>query len=125
MRRKFVLLFSFLSCLALAQEGHPLTGTWHGDRGGEAGKQRPRVVLFLRWEDKTIAGTINPGPNAIPMKSATLDAGNWTVKFEADTKDNQHIVIEGKLDNIGSYNRVITGTWTQAGVKSDFKVTRD
>ena len=38
---------------------------------------------------------------------------NWTVHFEADAKDGSHIVIDGKLDNIGSYNRTITGTWTE------------
>ena len=36
-----------------------------------------------------------------------------------------HIAADGKLDNIGSYNRNITGTWMQGGVKGDFKITRD
>ena len=125
MRRKFSLLTGLiLVSVALAQEGHPLTGTWHGDRGGTGG-QRTRVVLFMRWEDKKLVGTLNPGPNAVDLKTATLDPANWTVHFEADTKDNQHVVIDGKLDNIGSYNRTITGTWTQAGAKSDLKLTRD
>jgi hypothetical protein len=116
----FVLAFA-----AVAQEGHPLTGTWHGDRGGAAGAQRTRVVLFMRWENKQLVGTLNPGPNAVELKTSTLDPSNWTVHMEADTKDNMHVVIDGKLDNIGSYNRTITGTWTQGGVKGDLKLTRD
>jgi hypothetical protein len=47
------------------------------------------------------------------------------VHFEADTKDQKHISIDGKLDNIGSYNRTITGTWTEGTMKGDFKLTRD
>jgi hypothetical protein len=34
-------------------------------------------------------------------------------------------VIDGKIENLGSYNRSITGTWTENSVKGDFKVTRD
>jgi hypothetical protein len=33
--------------------------------------------------------------------------------------------VDGKLDNLGSYNRTLTGTWMQGPVKGDFKVTRD
>ncbi len=83
----------------------------------------------MKWDSKNIVGTINPGPNAIPLKIAMLDPDHWTVHFEADGKDSSgnpaHIVIDGKLDNIGSYNRTITGTWTQGPAKGDFKLTRD
>ena len=34
-------------------------------------------------------------------------------------------VIDGKLSNLGSYNRTLTGTWTQGATKGDFKLTRD
>ena len=65
----------------------------------------------------------------MPFKVATLDPSNWTVHFEADGKDSSgnpvHIVIDGKIDNLGSYNRTIAGTWTQGAAKGDFKVTRD
>jgi hypothetical protein len=116
-------------CLGLlAQEGHPLTGTWHGDWGAP-GAARSRVVMFMKWDAKNVTGTINPGPRAIPMSSVALDPSGWTVHIEGDGKDATgkpvHVVVEGKLDNIGSYNRTISGTWTQGSVKGDFKVTRD
>jgi hypothetical protein len=124
--------FLWLSLFALsgiavttsAQEGHPLTGSWHGEWHPAVGQKTP-VLLYMKWNSKSIEGTINPGPKAVPLKVADLDAANWTVHFEAETKDQKHIVIDGKLDNIGSYNRTITGTWTEGAVKGDFKLTRD
>jgi hypothetical protein len=116
------------SVLAFAQEGHPLTGTWHGEWSPAPG-QHTRIVMFMKWDTKNIIGTINPGPKAIPLAVATLDAENWTVHFEGETKDQAgnpvHISADGKLENIGSYNRTITGTWTQGAAKGDFKLTRD
>ena len=116
------LLASFT--IAVAQEGHPLTGSWHGAVSSGSGKPTP-VLFYMKWNSKNVEGMINPGPNAMPLKVATLDASNWTVHFEADTKDKVHVVADGKLENLGSYNRTITGTWMQGDTKSDFKLTRD
>jgi hypothetical protein len=117
------------STIALfAQEGHPLTGTWHGDWGTSA-TQRTHLVFLMHWDSKNVEGKINPGANAIPLKVVTLDPSKWMVHFEADTKDKAgkpvHIVADGKLEDIGSYNRTITGTWTEGNQKGDFKLTRD
>jgi hypothetical protein len=129
---KQVLFSLFLLACALAvpiaaQEGHPLTGSWHGE--WHTASEKHPLLFYMKWNTKTVEGTINPGPNAMPLKVATLDPSNWTVHFEADGKDKSgnpvHVVAEGKLDNIGSYNRTITGTWTEGSVKGDFKLTRD
>jgi hypothetical protein len=131
MRAKALVLASALASLAVAgfaQEGHPLTGTWHGE-WSPAATQKTRIVMYMKWDTKNVVGTINPGPKSIPLKVATLDPDKWMVHFEADAKDQSgapvHIVADGKLDNIGSYNRTITGTWTQGAAKGDFKITRD
>jgi hypothetical protein len=129
MRRRSVSWLGFFALLgvavaAWAQEGHPLTGSWHGEWHTAAGQKMP-VLVYMKWNSKTIEGAINPGPNAAPLKVVNLDASNWTVHLEADTKDQKHIVLDGKLDNIGSYNRTITGTWTEGSMKGDFKLTRD
>jgi hypothetical protein len=112
----------------VAQEGHPLTGTWHGDYGTSAA-QRTQMVFLMHWDSKKVEGKVNPGANSIPLKVATLDAGKWMVHFEADMKDAagkpMPMVFDGKLDNVGSYNRTITGTWTSGAQKGDFKLTRD
>lgn len=118
-----------LACgAAFAQEGHPLSGSWHGDWSAPGGQRTP-VFIFMKWDSKNIIATLNPGAKQVPLKIATLDPSNWTVHFEGDGKDLSgapvHIVIDGKLENIGSYHRTITGTWTQGSVKGDFKITRD
>jgi hypothetical protein len=131
MRRVAAALACFLAGSALvllAQEGHPLTGSWHGDYGTSASQRTPMVFL-MHWNAKTVEGKINPGANAVPLKAATLDPSKWGVHFEADMKDPSGkpmpMVFDGKLDNVGSYNRTITGTWTSGAQKGDFKLTRD
>jgi hypothetical protein len=126
MRRRSILWLGVfaLGVSAWAQEGHPLTGSWHGEWHPSADQKIP-IFIYMKWNSKTVEGTINPGRNAVPLKVADLNASNWTVHFEADTKDQKHIVIDGKLDNIGSYNRTITGTWSEGPMKGDFKLTRD
>lgn len=107
-----------------AQEGHPLTGSWHGS-WTTSSRGRSPVMIYMKYDGKNVVGTINPGHNGISMKTITLDPGNWTVHIEADAKDGSHIVIDGKLDNLGSYNRTIAGTWSQGARKGEYKVTRD
>jgi hypothetical protein len=126
MRRRSILWLGVLAfgVSAWAQEGHPLTGSWHGEWHPTVDQKIP-IFIYMKWNSKTVEGTINPGRNAVPLKVADLNASNWTVHFEADTKDQKHIVIDGKLDNIGSYNRTITGTWSEGPMKGDFKLTRD
>ena len=117
-----------VSAAAAAQYGHPLTGSWSGD-WGTTREARTRLLLELKWDGKSITGTINPGPNAVALRTASLDPSNWTVRFEAESKDASgqtvRYLIEGRLENLGSYNRVITGTWTQGVRKGDFRLTRN
>ena len=113
---------------ASAQFGHPLKGSWTGD-WGTSKENRTHVVLELNWDGKAITGTINPGPNSVRMQKASLDPETWAVHLEADGKDASgqtvRYTIDGKLENIGSYQRVITGTWMQGATKGDFKITRN
>ena len=129
-----VFLFAFVLVLtpAFAQEGHPLTGTWHGDWGPSA-THRNDVTLVLEWDGKNISGLINPGPESIKLSKATMepsfDPKGWAVHFEADAKDHDgkpvHFVVDGKIENLTSIRRSIVGTWNHGNMKGDFKVTRD
>ena len=115
--------------IAVAQEGHPLVGTWYGE-WGPTPQQRHDVAIIMSWDGKKIDGTVDPGPDAVPFKTATLDSSSWTVHIEAEraAKDKSpavRYVIDGKLSNLGSYNRTLTGTWTQGTTTGDFKLTRD
>jgi len=133
MRARWIRVIAFVAVVScagtvLAQFGHPLKGTWSGEWGPTKDKQT-HVVLDLNWDGKALSGTINPGPNAVKMQKVELDPSSWMVHFEAEGKDPSgkplRYVVDGKLENIGAYQRFITGTWTEGGVKGDFKVVRN
>ncbi len=117
-----------ISASASAQFGHPLKGTWSGEWGPTKDRQT-HVVLEFNWDGKTITGKINPGPRAVVFQKATLDASTWTVRIEAEGKDSGgapiSYAIDGKLENIGAYQRVLSGTWTQGAEKGTFRVIRN
>jgi hypothetical protein len=113
-----------LAAAAFAQQGHPLTGTWSGDWGASP-TDRHQVTFVLNWDGRNITGIINPGPDSIQISSVYVDATNWTVRIEADTKDHVHIAAEGRIDDLGSYHRTLRGAWHQGSVNGDFHLTRD
>jgi len=117
-----------LAAPALAQFGHPLKGTWSGD-WGPTKDNRTRILLELHWDGKAITGTINPGPKAVAIKKAELNPDTWGVHVEGEGKDAAgavvRYVIDGKLENIGAYQRILSGTWTEGGKKGDFRLVRN
>jgi hypothetical protein len=122
------LIALLLAAPALAQFGHPLKGTWSGD-WGPAKDNRTRLLLELHWDGKAITGTINPGPKAVAIKKAELNPDTWGVHIEGEGKDAAgavvRYVIDGKLENIGAYQRILSGTWTEGGKKGDFRLVRN
>jgi hypothetical protein len=114
--------------VAAAQEGHPLVGSWHGDRGNGPGN-RVDVTVVMDWDGKLVTGIVNPGYNQMALQNAKLNPANWTVHFELDFKDPTgkivRCLVDGKLDKLGSDRRTLTGTWNCGGTNSDFKLTRD
>ena len=142
----FCLSCVFLAALALAQEGHPVKGTWVG-YWGPAKVQQNRLVVVMDFDGKNLSGMVNPGANAVPIKAARLDitpgkppakpgdpVGEPTFKvyFEAETKDARGssvtIVADGTMQNVGLPSRTLAGTWTQTSggktVKGDFQLRR-
>jgi hypothetical protein len=128
--RKRARNYSSLACVLLwfgvaagmAQQGHPLTGTWTGDWGSSA--QRTPVTIVMNWDGKKVNGVMNPGPDSVPLASVYVDVANWTVRMEADSKQG-HVMAEGKLEDLGSYHRTIKGTWHQGSTAGDFRITRE
>ena len=147
MQRKRLRLVCLLACLAiaipaLAQFGHPLKGSWSGEWRQNASTEH-RILLEFKWEGKygvnpeggILTGTLNPGPDAAPMKNikltppsggvANADAA-WELHFEADTKDADgnavKVVVDGFMENLGAYKRFITGTWQEGKFKGPFRV---
>jgi hypothetical protein len=111
----------------VAQEGHPLKGSWIGTWATNH-NQGNDLLLVLNWDGKTISGTINPGTDNIPVKNATLQPDGWVVRFEADAKDKAGkpitYVLEGKITNLPLPNRTITGTWKNQEESGVLKLSR-
>ena len=125
-------LVSLLLGLAIAlplfaQEGHPLKGAWLGD-WGPTKEHRNQITVVLDWDGKNITGAVNPGPEAIPLQKASLNPQGWQVHLEFAAKDSSgnpvQYVVDGKIENLGLYNRSLVGTWSHGNVKGDFKITR-
>ena len=109
---------------AQSQEGYPLDGTWRGT-WGPAGSEGNHVVIVMKWNGETVTGRINPGPNSIDFANAWLEASDWGVHIEAVTADGEAIRVDGTLEDIGSYNRRVVGTWRQGETTFDFSITRE
>ena len=143
-------IVAWLPVAASAQEGHPLTGAWYGEFG-TAGKPGHDLTVVMRWDGKEITGLVNPGPAAIPIKTATLDVTfavnppgralttityeradsippKFMVRFEVDAPNKtggaDRFVFEGTIQNPLAANRRIAGTWTCGGAKGEFKLQR-
>ena len=63
MRRRSVFGLGLFALAGLAgaiwaQEGHPLTGSWHGEWHPSAGQKIP-VLIYMKWNSKAIKGAIN------------------------------------------------------------------
>ena len=139
-----------LTAPAVAQEGHPLTGTWYGEFG-TAGNPGRDLTVVMRWDGQKITGLVNPGPDALPIKTATLDVTfavnppgralttityeradsippKFMVRFEVDmpnkTGGADRFVFEGTIQNPLAANRRIAGTWTCGGAKGEFSLQR-
>ena len=117
-----------LTASAVAQEGHPLTGTWYGDFGVSP-TQRYDLAVILTWDGKATHGIINPGPDVVQVSVATLNSSNWTVHFEASAKNPKgamdRYIFDGKLENVVAGNRTISGTYTCGTDKGTFRLRRD
>ena len=119
---RFAFFVLLVASSAFAQFGHPLKGSWSGD-WGTGNTNRDHIVLDINWDGKALTTSLNPGANAVALKT-TLDPSTWSVHFEGDGKDGK-IVADGKVDNLGAFARVITGTWTEGSKKGTFKLTRN
>jgi hypothetical protein len=133
MYRTCIVRLGFLACVCLpgavlAQQGHPLAGIWLGDWGSATA--RSPVVLELSWMDTTLSGNINPGfPDAAAIDVGELDSSDWTVHLEGTSTDEAgnpvQVSVDGKLDNLGSPNRTLSGTWRRGTATGDFTLTRE
>ena len=100
----------------------PLTGTWTGDWGPNAG-DRNAVTVDLKWDGKALTGTVkSQGAAPVELQKATFDAKTGAVHMEADAKGRAgmvHYVIDGKVEK-----NMMTGSWNHPRGKGDFRLTK-
>jgi hypothetical protein len=122
-----VLFVALVAAPMLAQEGHPLKGSWIGT-WGPSQNHSDDVLVVLKWDGKAISGTINPGTADMPIKNASLNPTGWMVHLEADGKDKAGkpltYVIDGKIENLGLPHRSIVGTWKAGAESGPIRISR-
>jgi hypothetical protein len=134
---------AWLAMPAMAQEGHPLDGTWYGAYG--TGGPGNDLTIVMDWDGKQVTGEIHPGPNAIPLTSVVLDITpgapppegqgstaatppKFNVRFQANLPSaaggTAPVVFEGMINNPVAGNRTITGSWTRGSERGTFEIRR-
>lgn len=113
----FAVLALSLFSTAIAQEGHPIKGSWIGEwQGNPLGNS---LLMVMSWDGKAITGIINPGTDNLEIKAATLNPADWSVHIEAgDYK------LDGKFARLELPNRSISGTWSGGGKNGSFEIVR-
>lgn len=117
-------LLVLLAGSAAAQEGFPLDGTWRGETVAKDGSHRT-IVLVMQWDGKQISGTMNPGPGSTEFTGGQLDPEGW--KFTVAFKDSKgtNVRFEGTISDLGKYNRVLAGKWTEGAGSFDIRFVHE
>ena len=124
-----IVVLTCLATMAVAQEGHPIVGSWSGT-WSPTPKDKIPVLFVMEWKNKAIVGVMNPGLDDEAPARAVLDSANWTLHIEADSKKTPggapvKVVFDGKLEDIGSHNRTLTGTMSRDNLTGRLKLTRE
>src|SRR5262245_11815936 len=115
-----VIALAVLSLTAHSVED-PLTGRWTGN-WGPTPSHRHAVVLELKWDGKTLKGTINPGANAFKLQRVSFDPNTGSVHMEVDAGSmghRFHYVIEAKVEG-----GLMFGTWHHTKLQGDFRLSK-
>jgi hypothetical protein len=112
------------SVAAEAQEGFPLDGTWRGERQA-AGETPITLVIVMQWDGKQVTGIVNPGPKSLQLTDAQLVPDGWRVTLATQNAKGEPVKFEGSIQDLGSYQRHITGKWTEGGRSYDVRLQRE
>lgn len=120
-----------LTAPVLAQEGHPLAGTWYGDY--TAGGQKRDLTVIMKWDGSAVTGIVNPGPDAKKLTATlTITPGKPNEKESTEgippifhvRMEFDGMVLQGDIRNPVAGNRRIDGSWTRGGEKGTFQIRR-
>ena len=134
--KRTLLLICLLACVAIAlpiiaqnkgaAPADPLSGTWTGDWGPNAG-DRNQVNVDLKLAGTAVTGTVHsiaPQRDDVAITKGTYTAAGNKVHLEADAKNPRggaavHYVIDGTLAGTA-----MSGSWNHDASKGDFKLTK-
>ncbi|HET9215662.1 MAG TPA: hypothetical protein VFR18_01710 [Terriglobia bacterium] len=117
----FLLILGGFLALRPRESEDPLTGNWIGT-WGTTPVHRMDITVELRWDGKSLTGTVNSGEQVIEFKNSSFDPRTGAVHLEADALNAGnvvHYVINGKVDG-----RAMFGTWKHGVRKGDFKLLK-
>ena len=117
-------LLLLLAGAASAQEGFPLDGTWRGETTAKDGSHRT-IVLVMQWDGKQISGTMNPGPDSSNFSGGKLNPEGWNFNVGFKDKQGASVRFEGAISNLGKYNRVLAGKWTEGASSFNIRFVRE
>ena len=113
--------------IAMAQEGHPLKGSWIGVWEGNE-THGENIVVIMDWDGERISGVINPGTDNIEIDEVTLDPDDWSVHIEANAQTDAgrsiRYVIDGTIQELELPSRSIIGTWRSQEGRGAFDIRR-
>jgi hypothetical protein len=101
--------------------GDPVSGRWFGN-WGPTPSHRHAVVLELKWDGKTLKGTINPGPNSFKLQKALFDPSTGGLHMEVEAGSMGHrlqYIIEAKVED-----GLMFGTWHHTKLQGDFRLSK-
>jgi len=124
MRGLYAALLLMAAATVTAQEGFPLDGTWRGETTAKDGSHRT-IVLIMQWDGKQINGTLNPGPNGTDFKGGKLNPDGWKFTLDVNTKQGQKVHFDAAISNLGKYNRVLAGKWTEGADSFDIRFVHE
>ena len=107
---------------AYSGHGHPVKGSFVGEWGRD-GNTQSGLMIVMDWDGESITGTVNPGPQSVPITQAALNLNDWTVHIESGT-GAARVVLDGKFENLTWLARSLIGTYTRGNESGTFKITR-
>jgi hypothetical protein len=109
---------ALLATALSAQEGHPLNGSWSGERMVDDKPSRVLLVMELH-RDQTISGYVLENSKRSPLQDVMLHTNDWSVSFALEGGYK----VQGTIGELGSQTqRTITGNWTDGSKSGAFHV---
>jgi len=99
-----------------------ISGKWTGDWGPND-IERNHVVADLKYDGKTVTGTIDPGTTPVTISKGTFNEKTGDIHLQAEGKGRgtvtNHYSIDGKLEK-----NKIKGTWKYENGSGDFVISK-